>query len=167
LTKAVLRRMRCPVSASAMKSSFAIIGAVAALMSPTALRAETWLCIVENATGFSFDSRTKKWEPMHFNVDNRRYVVKKTTDTKHPWEVRKFGPQSSLADAWCEEGFNEAGFLHCSGLGGKFVLNRHTGRFQAYFTGSYVSFNPKSSYEIFRSDGGDTPFIAIGNCSVI
>lgn len=134
---------------------------------PSVAAAESWLCIADQSTGFKFNGLTKRWESANFNVKDVRYIVKETPGSSSAWEVRQFGDQGLLPDAWCSKTFNDAGFLHCTGLGGSFTLNRNTGRFQNYFQGSFLSFNPNSTNALFRTDGGDTPFIELGKCSTI
>jgi len=128
----------------------------------------SWLCIADKATGFQYSERTQTWETTTFRTQTSRYVVAKGASGQNAWEVREFGkPSGGIPYTWCEQDFNDAGFLYCSGLFGRFEMNQKNNRYLTTFNGQYLAYNPDSEIPFLRKDGGDTPFIEIGTCSQI
>lgn len=138
------------------------------ILIPTVAKADTWLCIADRSTGFYYNESSKKWLQTNFKTENNRYIIKRSQRDNLTWEVNEFGAaESFFPHAVCNSDFTEGGFLHCTGILSEFKFNKNNGRYVYTFTGSYITYNPQSSLEMFRKDGGDTPLIEIGTCSRI
>ncbi len=115
----------------------------------------SYLCIADLSTGFSFDKVSKKWKSADFNVSGERFLLSKKNNA---WEWKKFGQESTSYN--CSKDFNEAGYLHCESLI-RVVFNRKNLRFQSYYSIGYVNKG------VIGNEGEDTPYITIGQCSPI
>lgn len=150
-----------------MLSKRVLVSFMCALAMPTGTFAQnspSFLCIADMATGYKFNSLSKRWEETSFRTEDSRYIFRQRNGADG-YEVRRFGNELVFADALCEKGINEAGFIHCAGLGGRFVMNVHNLRYQHYSQGLYIAYNPTSETPSLRTDGGDTPYIEIGRCT--
>lgn len=137
-------------------------------LTPTYAKAESWLCITDRATGFYYDERSRQWKQTNFNVEESKYVLRRSPRSETAWELQKFGEESMVPYAFCKDGFNDVGILRCNGFSAGVVLfNRNNGRFSNFSGGSYHSFDPNSDLELFRKEGSDSPFVALGRCTKI
>lgn len=132
-----------------------------------------YLCIVDQATGFSFDRKAKQWKPTNFAAGNK-YVLKRVPNgaldkvnavmagSDHAvWGVWEFGHET-FAVAFCADDVISNGYLWCRG--GSAVIanfNLQSLRFQRTYTGFYAS--DLSEPE----DHADQPVIEIGKCASI
>lgn len=92
---------------------------------PAPALAESWLCLTEKSSGFRYDASKQEWVTSTFKVEDERFTIRKPTTGSNAYEVRKFGPESVLPEAWCKNGFDKATpFLHCSGVMGEFKFSR-------------------------------------------
>lgn len=123
---------------------------------------EKYLCVPDLATGFRYNKSSRGWEQANFKTDHK-YIISKSDDKKSTYfKVNKIG---EIYPWWgCAEGFNESGFLFCSGIGGEFKFNKKNGRYiLANLIGYFVVL---SDSPLFPTDEkSDTPFIEIGKCS--
>lgn len=131
-----------------------------ALISLNAGASDSYLCVADLTTGFSFDSAKKKWGSAMFRSE-KRLVVAKAKQKPYAWEVKEVG--DSRPGATCEQDFNEAGNLFCSGV---FDLrfNSRKLRFLYVYPIGYWSDDDKGG---LSREGENTPALAIGKCSVI
>jgi hypothetical protein len=144
-----------------LKHIIAFVCTVTAL-APSSALAESWLCIADQATGFSFNSVSKKWADARFDVADRRYLIVSEDDEKYPYMVKRFGKPDSLpmlCDAFAAETF-----LHCRGLAGNFRFNQKTLRYIHTYDVGYINPTPGLND---MTEGEDTPFMEIGRCSKI
>jgi hypothetical protein len=85
-----------------------------------------YLCIVEQATGFSFDKKTKSWKQTNF-APGEKYILKRVenktlgdTDKgiagspRAEWGVGEFGFYL-FGDAFCADDVDDNGYLWCHG----------------------------------------------------
>lgn len=121
------------------------------LLTTIAYAGDSYLCVADMATGFSYNKALDKWETANFNVEESKYVVSKSKDKY--WQVKQIGKSDYSSSYYCNGGFSEYGFLSCSGLLGSFNMNRINLRYIRIFSMGYYN-NTK-----------DTPFIEIGKCS--
>jgi hypothetical protein len=113
-----------------------------------------WLCISDQATGFTFESG--KWRPTNFKAGDR-YIIRRSKLKGVAWEVQNFGSKDIWPVATCDEDFNSYKFLFCHGFY-EFKFNAASNRFlKAYLLGYYTN----------TREGEDTPSIEIGTCSEI
>lgn len=141
-----------------------IIAAILAITMPAQASAQSWLCIADMSTGFSYNKTLNKWEHTRFNVDDERLIIKPSTGTSRAYEVFEFGNTSNIAAATCGSAPNEYGFLFCDGLFGEFKFNSKNLRYVRTYIAGYVEILPDN---LFSKEGNDTPNIEIGKCSPI
>lgn len=137
-----------------------IIGIVSLLIANHIEAEEQYLCTADKVSGFSFNENSKEWKQSSFKA-NSKYVVSRLSDSSTAFVVREIG--NSFPDAWCEDPFTDAGYLHCRRLGGDFSLNRKNGRYIASSLMGYLNVVP--GVNDITDKTSDTPYIEIGKCS--
>jgi hypothetical protein len=152
------------------------------LMLPTSLPAVAagtapdgpFLCIVEHATGFSFDKQSKLWRQTTFPA-GEKYIVKRVKNNtvegignlavnggpNAVWGVWEFGVDE-FGTAFCEADVDDKGYLWCHGIQSIVNFNLRSHRFLRTYTGTYVS-DPSE----FPDEHADTPVIEIGKCTAL
>jgi hypothetical protein len=133
------------------------------LISTAANADESYLCIGEKATGFSFNEKTKEWGISSFKV--HKYIVKKDSPDKGQWKVYRFG--NNTPEVECGYGFIVDTTLICeAGVGVEFRMNKINNRFlYLYYLGYWTDYEKKAK-EMF-GEGMNTPYMEIGKCSKI
>ena len=129
------------------------------LISTAALADESYLCIGEHATGFSFNEKNKTWSTAKFKEE--KWIVKRSADSNYKWEVYEFGENFPVSA--CEHDFNDAGNLFCDGIV-QFRMNKEKLRFLYIHPLGYWSDN--ENFKILK-EGKNTPAMQIGKCSKI
>jgi hypothetical protein len=133
-----------------------------------------FLCIVEQATGFSFNKQSKSWKQTNFSA-GEKYVLKRVkNDTVEgaanlainggphaAWGVWEFG-ESLFGTAFCGADVDDHGYLWCHGVESIVNFNLNSHRFLRTYTGTYVS-DPSQ----FPDDHADSPVIEIGKCTAL
>jgi hypothetical protein len=128
-----------------------LLGFISYIFATAALSKEpdSYLCIPDKATGFSYDHRSKSWVSTNFNLRGAKFLLIKTSKG---WEWRDFGAslgQSCEADA-------DGDLIICNLVLHEHKMSRKTLRFINSYLVGYVN-------------GGDsdanTPSITIGKCS--
>ena len=135
-----------------------ILVLTAVLFSGVVNATDGYICIADKSTGFT--SENGEWQPVNFDVAEKRYFVRKATEedvqSTAPWVYGEFG-QSVLAGQ-CDEPF-PTGLMNCHSGTEEFKLNTKTMRYQLYYWVGYVVSHDRG---VRRRD---TPFIEIGKCS--
>ena len=132
------------------------------LLLPMSVSAESFLCTAEHAAGFGFNENTKEWESFKFETDSK-YVVSRTdkNDKFYKWKVVQHRNNRHLLQ--CENDFTEHGYLLCGKYNlYKFDMNKESMRFLMVYHGGYAV---PQAYIDDGKEGGDTPFMEIGECS--
>lgn len=114
--------------------------------------AEAYLCVGDQATGFSFNTSTKEWSQTKFNVKDAKYILSKGSEK---WEWKKIGEKNGIE---CDSSFSEYGYMNCESFT-KIQFNKKTLRYISTYTIGYVNIG------ITRKEGNDTSSIEIGKCS--
>ena len=109
----------------------------------------SYLCVAEKATGFSYSSGSKSWTSTNFKVSETKYLLLKTSNK---WEWRDFG---SNFGGLCEAA-DDGDFIKCNVLFGEHIMSRKNLRFMKSYMVGYV--------DGVNSDS-NTPSIIIGKCS--
>jgi hypothetical protein len=132
-----------------------------------------FLCVVEHATGFSFDKQSKSWKQTTFAA-GEKYVLKRVKNSTldganqtinggpHAvWGIWDFG-FDAFGDAFCADDVSDEGFLFCHGVESivNFNLNGH--RFIRTYVGGFAS-DPSR----FADEHADTPVMEIGKCTAL
>lgn len=128
------------------------------ILFPLSVNAESYLCVADNSTGFKYDENSKTWISVPFKTDSK-YLVNKSKKLGS-WVIKETGGGTFIQ---CEKGFNDWGFLRCSGMSfnGDFTMNNETLRFQYVYPFGYVV----RAYNEDNKEGSITPFMEIGKCS--
>ena len=133
---------------------------------PSALYAESYLCITDLSTGFAFDKQRKTWTIERFNPKGK-YILTASEKDPSKWEVRE--PGDKMPSAWCEGGFSVLGALRCDGFI-DFRMNKHNLRFvSTYLAGFWTDNIPRNipgAEDAHFIEGDNTPYIQIGKCSL-
>jgi len=137
------------------------------MLSSTSACAESYLCIADQAAGFSFNKGQKKWSATTFNATEKFIIKRQSAEQKifyknAAWVVTRFGSSSGLL-ANCEKDFNDVGMLFCEGIV-NFHFNKKNMRFLSTFAIGYVSYIPGDE---LLDEGKNTPSMNIGACSLI
>ena len=112
----------------------------------TAVTAEQYVCIPEQATGFI--KKEGKWELSSFTTP-QKYLV--TLEKAVRMSVTQFGESEAVHDdSECNTG---EGGGWCADLWGQFIIDLDTFRYTRSFIIGYVN------------DGDETPLVEIGLCS--
>jgi hypothetical protein len=118
----------------------------------------SYICVAEESTGFSFDEGTRRWGSRNFHADSK-YILSKSSSKEGRWEVKEVGTSFGTG---CDGGFDDKGFVECSGLI-HFEMNNKSLRYIVVHKYGYVASEfPKDGP---FNEGSITPYIEIGKCS--
>lgn len=131
-----------------------------ALISLNASATDSYLCVADLTTGFSFDNARKKWVSTDFRSE-KKLVIARAKHKPYAWEVREAG--DSRPGATCGQDFNEAGNLFCSGIF-DIRFNSRKLKFLYVYPIGYWSDDDKDG---MSREGANTPALAIGKCSPV
>lgn len=131
--------------------------AVLAVFGHAAASADSYVCIPEKSTGFTFNKGNRQWDMARFAVEGKKYSVK---NEKGSWQWLE-SEDSDRSPVRCSD-FNNYDSLSCTGFY-EIVFNRKSLRFQKIYGEGYVT-----SPETIGTDkeGAATPYLEIGTCSV-
>lgn len=127
---------------------------LATVMCINSVEAETYLCIADKATGFSFNKAKKTWETTQFDVSEDKYLLTQKDDQ---WSWTKVGEKYG---AVCDKGFTSAGYFRCDYFE-IIYMNRNNLRFQKTYPYGY----PNDADT--EKEGASTPSVEIGRCSAM
>lgn len=116
--------------------------------------ADSYLCVAEMTTGFTYDANKKAWRSADFRSE-KKLAITRSKNKPYAWEAKEVGDSRPAAS--CENDFNEAGNLFCTGV---FDLrfNRRQLRFLYAYPIGYWSDGAGAR------EGENTPAMAIGRC---
>jgi len=127
---------------------------------------EQFLCVSEQAAGFSYDKNSKQWASTKFS-STEKYVISKSTGAKAAFEITEVGDKYS--SGWCKEGFSSEGILYCELLYGVFRFNKTNGRFIRTHLFGYVEVGQAQIFsergDVVIDSNANTPYMQIGKCS--
>jgi len=128
-----------------------------------AFAGDSYLCVADLATGFSYNKNLDKWEIVRFKADDSKYIVSKSKSEKWAWEIKEIGESKPIS--WCTNGFDKNGWLHCEGFI-NLDMNKQNLRFIEANMFGYVYYGIKDEKgkNVFPKGFG-TPNIEIGKCS--
>jgi hypothetical protein len=132
-----------------------------------------WLCVSDKAAGFSYDKKTKSWNPITFRTSDK-YIVRKPSSNEMSLLQSVYGdalkPTSyvvvTLGESdplLCDDIDKLTGVITCGGRFEQFAIEPHSLRMQRYYKAGYLS--QYSEYNAKRKEDPDTPEIQIGRCS--
>lgn len=155
-----------------MKHICIAVVAMAALPAASIAQSNTvnasWLCVIDQSTGFAYSKNLRKWTTTNFS-DRDKYLISPIPgNANYKYKITKLGEEAvngvTIPQALCKDGFsNNTPFLHCSGIYGTFSFNKQMGRIIHSSTMGY--FNVATGTNNITDETSDTPFIEIGTCS--
>jgi hypothetical protein len=112
----------------------------------------SYICIPSQSTGFSYNKNLNKWVISNFNVEGKKYFVKKLVDG-YKWS--EFGSQN---DTFCNNSlFTEKfGWLSCKLIDGSLELQMSTLKYIKTHNFGYIDGSTENTL---------TPYIEMGTCS--
>lgn len=130
------------------------------LFASAANAADSYLCVAEMTTGFTYDATRKAWKSADFRSE-KKIAVTRARQKPYAWEAKEVG--DSRPAAVCEQDFNDAGNLFCSGVFDLRFNNRHL-RFLYVYPIGYWSDDASAAPS---KEGANTPALAIGKCRAL
>jgi len=118
---------------------------------------ERYICISEEAVGFSFNKTLKQWKGQ-VSKAIEKYIVSKSSDSKG-WKVKNIGELSEFTEMNCGDGFNESGYINCESFGSNFRMYKKTFRYIFWHPRGYIT------PDLAGEEGNVMPFMEIGKCS--
>ena len=122
--------------------------------------ADAYLCVAELTTGFSFDSTRKTWKSADFRSE-KKLAITRAKQKPYAWEAKEVGDDRPAAV--CDQDFNEAGNLFCTGVF-ELRFNKRQMRFLYVYPIGYWSDDTSSTPS---KEGANTPALAIGKCRAL
>ncbi len=97
----------------------------------------SYLCLADQATGFTFVKETSKWRKTEFSTNSLRFVIRRDADSIY--RAYFFGRSEKPGDnvSVCDYGFTEGNLLICKGLL-DLVMSAETKRFTVFESFGYV-----------------------------
>ena len=135
---------------------------------PNLVMAESYLCVTENATGFTYNPDNQTYKSVTFQSGSK-HIVKKVGGQ---WKAMPFGTEANSflnAPTKCREIIDNKGLvvqkgglaqISCDKAGGSFDIVLYKMRFQNFNSGSWLK--PTSKGDMYSD-----PYIEIGSCSSI
>ena len=119
---------------------------------------DSYICVAESAVGFDYNKTSSQWQRKDFKTESK-YVVSKSSDGSKGWEVKKIGQSEGTP---CRSGFDENGFIRCSGILDFLMNNKSLRYIVAHIYGYVIKDYPKGGP---LEEGSLTPYLEIGKCS--
>jgi hypothetical protein len=145
-----------------------IVVMLACAGSVEAVEAQSYLCIADKETGFSFNKSKKDWEITRFDVSDDKYILtKKWSDLFQGmrWTWTKVG--ENFGEPCSEKGdFTERGFFRCGFVSGILYMNRQNMRFQLTYPYGYPE-GGRDTNPFGEEEGANTPYVEIGRCAEV
>jgi hypothetical protein len=126
---------------------------LALVASSGAYSTEGYLCAVDQAVGFSYQSG--HWSQVVFHNEDK-YVIARSSEARAVWEVKQLGERWALVR--CAQDFNEADNLFCEGVA-ELRMSRKSLRFLYIYPNGYWTALPG------EVEGENTPYMGMGKCS--
>lgn len=151
-----------------MKRFWALAIAAMLCPPPAASQGDSWLCIPDRATGFSFDEGSREWRSTNFRISNDRFVLRRAKGNEgkdYAWTSKDvvwllFETGRSHPVISCPNDF-VGNQITCFVPFHHFSFNRKSLRFQIIYPIGYVREDPS------QDSNADTPNIMIGRCAPI
>lgn len=138
-----------------------VVSIGAMLLSGSALAEASYLCVSDEAVGFSFKA-TGGWGSANFG-NRSKYLVSQSSEKGATLEVKEVGETEPTS--LCKNGFSKAGVLICEEGFLKFRFNRNNGRFLSFADAGYWSDDLNAKKGSLLEEGKLTPYMERGKCS--
>lgn len=127
---------------------------------------EQYLCVVDQTAGFEYNSQLKTWAATNF-IRDRKYIISESSISGVTFQVNEIGSQSPVG--YCKQGFSELEIIGCDMVIGDLKFNRLNGRFLLTYPSGYYNvgskYDPNLGSKYYPTEGVDTPYLSIGECS--
>jgi hypothetical protein len=146
-------------------NKLAVVLLLAALLAYVPIaNAEQYLCVAEETSGFTYDTRTKSWDSASLPTD-AKYLLSESKDPRYAYHLTELGNNYELVS--CKKDFNPYGFIFCSGprlsvLDYDFRLSRRDGRFLLSFPVGYYALARGLGRQL-AEETSPNPYMQIGN----
>ena len=130
------------------------------LVATSVYATDSYLCVAEMTTGFTYDATKKSWKSADFRSE-KKLAITRAKQKPYAWEAKEVG--DSRPAATCERDFNEAGNLFCSGVFDLRVNKRQLRFLYVYPIGYWSDDSGNPAYR----EGDNTPALAIGKCRAL
>ena len=135
------------------RKSFAVLIVLLTLTSAPLNAEERYLCVPDQAAGFSFDESLGRWKSVNLIAEDVKYIISRIASSKNALSIVSAGAYNEECRSNKGFGNNNEAYFEC--IYGEFRFNKNTGRFIRTYTTGYI-------------DGMDnkenTPAILIGRC---
>lgn len=143
--------------------------AASLLLLPGELRADSYLCEAEQASGFVYDLDNEAWEASTFSTVDKKYLISPADSDnvfvkalKYDYAVKKIDSRQPLIhckSVKLTDSNEETGLVTCRGSdGASFSFDKRNGRFIRSQPTGYVT----SKADVKAGNG---PYMEIGKCS--
>jgi hypothetical protein len=133
---------------------------LAGLAPVAAAEPAVYLCVADQAAGFSFSRQQRHWTPMVAQGADK-LLVNRSRRPGARWEVKSV--EGRYPFAWCARDFDAAGVLDCEGAGGTVRVNRASGRFLRVLP--YGGWTSARRDVVLSQSGGRVPYLLMGSCT--
>ncbi|UVT20337.1 MAG: hypothetical protein H8K03_21645 [Nitrospira sp.] len=125
---------------------------------------EQYLCISEQATGFSYDKNGKQWNSATFGNTSKYVLASSSTSSDNAFQITIVG--DSFPQGWCRESFDSKGYLYCDMHWGDFRFNKASGRFIKTYLFGYIDVGQERlGRGKITDEATESPRMEIGKCS--
>ena len=135
------------------RESFAVLILILISTSAPLNAEELYLCVPDQATGFSFDESLHRWKSVNLVAEDVKFIIRRVASSQSAISIGS--TKSNYEECRSNIGFVSSNETYFKCIFGEFLFNRTTGRFIRTYTAGYI-------------DGHDnkenTPAILIGRC---
>ncbi len=116
---------------------------------------DSYICIPSQSTGFFYSKSEKKWKSTSFNVEGKKYLVKRVKDEGYRWS--ELGTDRVT---FCENSMftKKFGHVSCKLFDGSLELQLSTLKFIETYNHGYIDGSTENTL---------TPNMTIGTCAVL
>lgn len=116
---------------------------------------DSYICTPTQSTGFYFNKNEKKWKPTSFNVEGKKYLVKRVKDEGYRWSEL-----GSDRVTFCENSMftKKFGHISCKLFDGSLELQLSSLKFIETYNLGYIDGSTENTL---------TPNMTIGICAVL
>jgi hypothetical protein len=116
---------------------------------------DSYICIPSQSTGFFYNKSEKKWKPTSFNVEGKKYLVKRVKDEGYRWS--ELGTDRVT---FCENSMftKKFGHVSCKLFDGSLELQLSSLKFIETYNHGYIDGSTENTL---------TPNMTIGTCAVL
>ena len=134
--------------------SVTVLAVLWVLASASVYAEERYMCVPDQAAGFSFDQNSSRWKSVNLQAEKERYIISGETLTDSSLSIVSAG--ANYDECRSDKGFSNTNEAYFECIFGEFIFNKNTGRFLRTYTAGYID---------GLDNNQNTPAILIGRCS--